>query len=42
MMIHEFEKLTGFHPTADLYKAIEHAYMEFDGDKVEFCKAYVI
>ena len=41
MMIQEFEKLTGFHPTADLYKAIEHAYMEFDGDKVEFCKAYV-
>ncbi len=41
MMIHEFEKLTGFHPTADLYKAIEHAYMEFDGDKTEFCKAYV-
>lgn len=41
MMIQEFEKLTGFHPTADLYKAIEHAYMEFDGDKTEFCKAYV-
>lgn len=41
MMIHEFEKLTGFYPTADLYKAIEHAYMEFDGDKTEFCKAYV-
>lgn len=40
-MIHEFEKLTGFHPTTDLYKAIEHAYMNFDGDKVEFCKAYV-
>ena len=40
-MIHEFEKLTGFHPTTDLYKAIEHAYMDFDGDKVEFCKAYV-
>lgn len=40
-MIHEFEKLTGFHPTADLYKAIEHAYMNFDGDKTEFCKAYV-
>lgn len=40
-MIHEFEKLTSFHPTADLYKAIEHAYMNFDGDKTEFCKAYV-
>lgn len=41
MMIKEFEKLTGFHPTTDLYKAIEHAYMNFDGDKTEFCKAYV-
>lgn len=41
MTIKEFEKLTSFHPTADLYKAIEHAYMEFDGDKTEFCKAYV-
>lgn len=37
MNIKEFEKLTSFHPTADLYKAIEHAYMEFDGDKTEFC-----
>lgn len=41
MMIHEFEQLTGFHPTTDLYKAIEHAYMNFNGDKDEFCKAYV-
>lgn len=41
MIIHEFEQLTGFHPTTDLYEKIERAYMSFDGDKVEFCKAYV-
>lgn len=40
MMIEEFEKLTGFYPTADLYAAIETAYMDFDGDKTAFCKAY--
>lgn len=40
MMITEFEKLTGIHPSADLYKAIEAAYYDFDGDKVAFCKAY--
>lgn len=41
MMIQEFEKLTGFHPSTSLYKAIENAYMNFNGDKTEFCKAYV-
>lgn len=40
MMIQEFEKLTGIYPTADLYAVIEAAYMEFDGDKTAFCKAY--
>ena len=40
MMIHEFEKLTGFHPGADLYAVIESAYYDFDGDKQAFCKAY--
>lgn len=40
MMINEFTKLTGIYPTADLYKAIEAAYYEFDGDKVAFCRAY--
>lgn len=40
MMMQEFEKLTGIYPTADLYAAIEAAYMEFDGDKTAFCKAY--
>lgn len=40
MMITEFEKLTGIFPTSDLYKAIEAAYYEYDGDKAAFCKAY--
>lgn len=40
MMIEEFEKLTGIFPSADLYEAIENAYNEFHGDKVEFCKAF--
>lgn len=40
MMMSEFEKLTGIYPTATMYKAIEAAYMEFDGDKQAFCAAY--
>jgi predicted phage-related endonuclease len=40
MMIEEFEKLTGIFPSADLYEAIDNAYNEFHGDKVEFCKAF--
>jgi len=40
MMIEEFEKRTGFYPTLVQYAAIERAYMEFDGDKDAFCKAY--
>lgn len=40
MMREEFERLTGFYPTSDLYAAIEVAYMDFEGDKTEFCKAY--
>lgn len=40
MMIEEFEKLTGFFPSATLYAHIEAAYMEFGGDKAAFCKAY--
>ncbi len=39
-MLEEFEKLTGFYPTAELYAQIEAAYIDFDGDKVKFCKAY--
>lgn len=40
MMKNEFEKLTGIYPTAGMYKAIEAAYMDFDGDKQAFCAAY--
>lgn len=40
MMIQEFAALTGFHPTRDLYEAIEKAYYQFDGDKAAFCAAY--
>ena len=40
MMLEEFEQRTGFYPTQVLYEAIERAYMDFDGDKDAFCKAY--
>lgn len=40
MMREEFERLTGFYPSADLYRVIEVRYSEFHGDKREFCKAY--
>lgn len=40
MMIKEFENLTGIFPTAEMYKVIEKRYMEFDGDKEAFCKAF--
>ena len=40
MMLEEFEQRTGFYPTLVQYVAIERAYMEFDGDKDAFCKAY--
>lgn len=40
MLLEEFEKLTGFYPTERHYSAIEVAYMEFKGDKAEFCRKY--
>ena len=40
MMREEFEKLSGIYPTDALYKEIEREYMEFDGDKVAFVKAF--
>ena len=40
MMLEEFEKRTGYFPTLEEYEAIEQAYMNFDGDKDAFCKAY--
>lgn len=36
----EFEMRTGFYPSAALYSIIENCYMEFNGDKDAFCKAY--
>lgn len=41
MMLSEFIKRTGFEPTADEYQKIEEAYYNFDGDKDDFCKAFV-
>ena len=40
MMYSEFTERTGFYPDANLYRMIEEAYYDFEGDKNEFCKAY--
>ena len=40
MLKEEFEQRTGFYPDQALYSIIEKYYMEFDGDKDAFCKAY--
>ena len=40
MMLKEFERLTGFYPSSDLYAMIERAYSNFNGSKEEFCAAY--
>ena len=40
MMLQEFESLTGIYPSAELYRSIESAYADFDGDKRAFCEAY--
>ena len=39
-MMTEFEELTGFYPSADMYDAIDLEYSEFSGDKYAFCEAY--
>ena len=41
MMISEFIERTGFEPTASEYAKIEKAYYDFNGNKDEFCKAFV-
>ena len=41
MMISEFIERTGFEPTASEYAKIESAYYDFNGNKDEFCKAFV-
>lgn len=40
MTIQEFEQMTGFYPSVDLYSFIEKSYYEFSGNKQEFCMAY--
>lgn len=40
MLREEFEKITGFYPSQELYNVIEKRYMLFKGDKVAFCSAY--
>ena len=42
MMISEFIERTGFEPTASEYAKIEKAYYDFNGNKDEFCKAFVM
>lgn len=41
MMYFEFTERTGLYPSMELYRAIEDAYYDFDGNKDEFCKAYM-
>nr|DAG02829.1 MAG TPA: hypothetical protein [Siphoviridae sp. ctHn727] len=41
MMISEFIERTGFEPTASEYVKIEESYYDFNGNKDEFCKAFV-
>lgn len=41
MLITEFEALTGIYPSAETYCEIEKQYVNFHGNKQEFCKAYV-
>jgi len=40
MLITEFTERTGFYPDEALYKVIEAHYMDFNGNKDAFCKAY--
>lgn len=40
MMINEFEERTGYYPSVAEYKVIEEIYLEYTGDKDDFCKAF--
>lgn len=40
MLLEEFEKRTGFYPSANMYDAIELVYSKYDGDKDTFCADY--
>ena len=41
MMKCEFEERTGYWPGDEEYRYIEDSYYEFDGNKDEFCKAWL-
>lgn len=41
MMKCEFEERTGFWPSDEEYHYIEDSYYEFDGNKDDFCKAWL-
>jgi hypothetical protein len=41
MMKCEFEERTGYWPDDEEYHYIEESYYEFDGNKDEFCKAWL-
>ena len=41
MMMSEFIDRTGFEPTVSEYAKIEEAYCDFNGNKDEFCEAFV-
>ena len=40
MLRQEFERLTGFYPSTEMYNVIEQYYSDYDGDKNLFCDAY--
>ena len=40
MMLEEFEARTGYYPSSETYRVIEEEYVQFDGDKDAFCKAF--
>ena len=40
MLRSEFECLTGFYPSTEMYEAIEAAYLDYGGDKQQFCEDY--
>lgn len=41
MLVSEFIDRTGYRPSADEYAEIEEAYYVFEGDKDQFCRAWV-
>src|SRR5699024_1805489 len=41
MLKEEFEQRTGIYPSERMYRIIEQYYNNFDGDKDQFCAAYL-